>query len=384
MAATFRDSDEQAMLRDTVRTVLADMDATAAAVLRPADGGTAQKERDRRWQALLAGLGAAGALVPAEAGGLGLSLGDVCVILEEMGRVCYDGPFLSSEVLSGLVLQVADQDVSADLSAAAEGAYRTAVSGLHHGPGPAWWPREVVAARGPSGWTLTGHARGVVEGWGARVLFVVAEHEGRLGVWAVEATAPGHEQVELTTLDLTRGQSAHHLSSTPARLVLSPERGLEVLPWVARRATVALCAEQVGACTAVLEASLDYARNRYQFGRAIGSFQTIKHRCVDMAIAVEGAVASYAHARGELEAVTEQSTADELAAATRTTAVAGAHCSEALLWVAGANLQIHGGIGMAWEQDCHVYLRRAKASERLFGTPAQHRAQLVRTWTDAA
>jgi acyl-CoA dehydrogenase len=384
VTTTFRDSEEQAMLRDTVRTILADLGATSSAVLRPGDEETLRQEREQRWRGLAAGLGAAGTLIPAAAGGLDLTLDDVCVILEEMGRVCYDGPFLSTEVLTGLVLQVADQDVDADLAAAAEGSHQTAVTGLHHGPGPAVWPREVVATRGTAGWTLDGHARGVVEGYGAQVLFTVAEHEGRLGVWAVQADAPGHDRLALTTLDLTRGQSDHRFSSTPARLVLSPERGPEVLPWVARRATVALAAEQVGAASAVLAASLEYARDRFQFGRAIGSFQAIKHRCVDMAIDVEGALASYAHARGDLAGVSEASGAEEQAAAVRTTAVAGAHCSEALFRVAGANLQIHGGIGMAWEQDCHVYLRRAKASERLFGTPAQHRAQLVRTWVHAA
>jgi alkylation response protein AidB-like acyl-CoA dehydrogenase len=366
------------MLRETVRKLLQRIDPIADA----RQGRDPEHEyATAGWQLFLQQLGAGGALVPEEYGGLGLSFGDVCAILEETGAACYDGPFLSSAVLATLVLLAADGDVSQDLEALAAGTLTAAVSGVHHGPDPSRWPSEVTATNRDGDWTLTGAASGVIHGMTAQILYVVGRDETGLGVWAVEADVPGHARQSLITLDLSRPQSEHVFSDVPARLVLSSTQGQRRLRAVTALATIALGAEQVGAASQRLAVTLDYARDRYQFGRAIGSFQAIKHRCVDMAVAVEGALASYASARdlvdakgGVSDCLTEQS-----ADLRRAAAIAGAWCSQAGIAVAAASLQIHGGIGMAWEHDCHIYLRRAKASERLFGNPAQHRAVVLST-----
>ena len=376
--ANSREPDERAMLRDAVRSLLKRIDPVAE--VRDGSSG-AHGYTATSWQAFLTQLGAGGALVPEQCGGLGLSFGDVCAILEETGRACYNGPFLSSAILSVLVLLAADEDATPDLRALAAGTRTAAVTGVHYGPDMSRWPAEVTASAGPDGWTLTGTASGVIHGLGADVLYVVGHHPDGIGTWAVEADAPGHTRRPLATLDLTRAQSEHAFTATPARLVLSPSRDTGRLGAITTLATIALSAEQVGAASQRLAVTLDYARTRYQFGRAIGSFQAIKHRCVDMAIAAEGAQASYESARDLVDASggISECLAKAPPALRRAAAIAGAWCSQAYLSVAVASLQIHGGIGMAWEHDCHIYLRRAKASEQLFGDPVQQRAMLLMT-----
>jgi alkylation response protein AidB-like acyl-CoA dehydrogenase len=372
-----REPQERAMLRDTVRSMLKSVDPIAE--VRDGKAGE-QGYSAANWQAFLSQLGAGGALVPEQNGGLGLDFGDVCAILEETGASSYNGPFLSSAVLATLVVRAADTDVDADLAALAEGATTAAVTGLQHGPDPAKWGAEVTATEGPNGWTLSGRASGVLHGIGAGILYVLAQHADGIGVWAVAANAAGHTARGLVTLDLTRRQSEHTFEQAPGRLVLSPAAGVSRLHAISSLATIALSAEQVGAAAQRLAVALEYARTRYQFGRAIGSFQAIKHRCVDMAIAVEGAKAGYESARDLVDTVgLGQCLTQDRPDVRRAAAIAGAWCSQACLSVAGASLQLHGGIGMAWEHDSHLYLRRAKASEQLFGDPIAQRRVLLAT-----
>ncbi|MGC9537442.1 acyl-CoA dehydrogenase family protein [Streptomyces sp. UG1] len=370
-----QDTTERALLRDAAQSVLKRIEPSAE-VRRMESGGLGYSESS--WQSFLTDLGAGATLVPEEHGGLGLGFGDACVVLEELGAVCYNGPFLSSAVLSVLTLTVADTDVAEDLSALAAGERTAAVTALHHGPDPARWPAEVRADGDGPRWALTGRGTGVLHGLGADVLYVVARHADGLGVWAVDGEAPGHRRRGLVTLDLTRAQSEHVFERTPARLVLTPSEDTGRLRRLGMLATVALSAEQVGACEHLLATTLEYARTRYQFGRAIGSFQAIKHRCVDMAIAVQGAIAAYTSARDQVDNAGGVA-APDTPALRRAAAIAGSYCSEAFLAVAGASLQIHGGIGMAWEHDTHLYLRRAKAAERLFGSPVEQRRELLKT-----
>jgi alkylation response protein AidB-like acyl-CoA dehydrogenase len=370
--------DEREMFRESVRSLLKRVDPIAEV---REDKCGAPGYLAASWQEFSTQLGAGGALVPEEQGGLGLRFGDVCAMLEETGAACYNGPFLSSGVLAVLALLASDQDVAADLEALAAGTRTAAVSGLHWGPDPSSWAAEVEATQGADGWTLAGTASSVIHGAGADVVYVVGRVAGQTGIWAVDADAPGHTAHPLVTLDLTRAQSDHTFATAPAQLVLTPSEDLTRLRAIAAVATIAVSAEQVGAASQRLAETIEYARTRYQFGRAIGSFQALKHRCVDMAILVEGAVASSVSAQevvdayGDLRACLTSPSPELLRAA----AIAGAWCSDASMKVASASLQIHGGIGMAWEHDSHLYLRRAKASERLFGDPVQHRAALLAT-----
>jgi len=363
------------MLRTTVQALLKRVDPLSEA--RQLEG-SALGYRPASWRPFVEELGVTAVLVPEEQGGLGLELADACAILEELGAYCFAGPFLTSGVLTPLVLSVADQDVSADWTAVGGGDVYT-VTDVHLGRGPGSWPLTVAAEHGERGWRLTGSASAVIHGMAAGSLLVLARHPDGTGIWHVAADAAGHQRTPLVTLDLTRAQSDHTFQDTPARLVLAPAaQTAGALEAVANLAAVALCAEQVGAARQMLAATLEYVRTRYQFGRAVGSFQAVKHRCVDMSIAVEGAIASYEAARdaaGRLPSVRSADDPD----IRRISAIAAAWCSETLLSVAAGCLQLHGGIGMAWEGDSHIYLRRAKASEQLFGTPAQHRAAVLST-----
>jgi alkylation response protein AidB-like acyl-CoA dehydrogenase len=369
------ESAERVMLRTTVQALLKRVDPLSEA--RQLEGSELGY-RPASWQPFVEELGATALLVPEEHGGLGLGLADACVILEELGAYCFAGPFLASGVLAPLILSVADQDVSGDWTSVGDGHAYT-VTDVHLGRGPADWPVTVAAECGESGWQLTGSAPAVIHGLAADSLLVLARHPDGTGVWHVAADAAGHQRTPLVTLDLTRAQSDHTFQDTPARLVVSPSaRASSALEAVANLAAIALCAEQVGAARHVLATTLEYVRTRYQFGRAIGSFQAVKHRCVDLSIAVEGAIASYAAARDAAEQLPSVRSADD-PEIRRVSSMAAAWCSETLLSVAAGCMQLHGGIGMAWEGDSHIYLRRAKASERLFGTPAQHRAAVLST-----
>lgn len=175
-------------------------------------------------------------------------------------------------------------------------------------------------------------------------------------------------------------QSEHAFERATAELVLSPGTGTGALSEAAVLAAVALSAEQVGSSKQLLENTLEHLRSRYQFGRPIGSFQALKHRCADMAVALEGAIAVSAEA---IDAAVSTMDGESDVELVRAAAVAGAHCSQAFLGIASSALQLHGGTGMAWEHDSHLYFRRATASEALFGTPQDHRRSLLAAVTAA-
>jgi alkylation response protein AidB-like acyl-CoA dehydrogenase len=370
------ETPEQREMRSTVRTLLEK--ATPIEAARRAEGDhTAGFDRDV-WNRLVRDLGVSALLVPEQADGLGLSLVDAAIVLEELGRACYNGPALESAILVPLLLTLADHDVTTDLAALASGARIATVGGLD--TLTTLRPTSDVSARlVGDDWALEGTAFGVPFGGLADVLYVVARSEDGLGVWAVESDASGHERRPLDTLDLTRPMAAHHFSETPARLVITPASDGVALRRFLAVATTALTAEQVGATRRLLEETVQYVRTRYQFGRAIGSFQAVKHRAVNMSIAAEGATAASWSARlaGDA-ALTPGGDAEAWDESIRLASVAGSYCSKAFIDVAGATLQLHGGIGMSWEHDIHVYLRRAKSSARLLGSPAHHRATLRR------
>ncbi|GAA2848819.1 acyl-CoA dehydrogenase family protein [Pseudonocardia halophobica] len=361
------ETDEQREIRSTVRKLLARAQPIEAA--RQAEGGPGAGFDAAVWRQLSEELGVTAVLVPEEHGGLGLTLSDAAVILEETGRACYNGPFLESAVIAPLLLGLADQDVKAQWSLLVEEQVIATVGGLTAaGSAP-----SVRAAEGPSGWTLDGTLFGVPQGLVADLVYVVADSAAGTGVWAVRSDAAGHDRAPLATLDLTRPMSTHRFAQTPAELVLAPSTSSAALRLLAALAATALSAEQVGATTQLLEIVIEHLRNRYQFGRALGSFQVLKHRCVNMSISREASAAASWAARNAADQALAGGDDEAPAEAVRLGSIAGAWCSDALVEVAGAALQLHGGTGMTWEHDIHVFLRRAKGSQKLFGAPRDHR-----------
>jgi alkylation response protein AidB-like acyl-CoA dehydrogenase len=228
---------------------------------------------------------------------------------------------------------------------------------------------EATARATSDGWALSGVKSFVLDGAIADLVLVPARTESGVSLFAVRGDAPGLARVPLTTLDPTRKQARIELTDTPATLVGAEGAAAEVLDQVIELAAVGLAAEEVGGADRVLEMAAGYAKDRVQFGRPIGSFQAIKHKCANMLMAVETARSAASHAVG---CVAEQS--DELAEAA---ALAKSYCSDAFLQVSADNIQVHGGMGYTWEHPAHLYFRRAKSSTLLFGDRSFWRARLA-------
>jgi alkylation response protein AidB-like acyl-CoA dehydrogenase len=170
-------------------------------------------------------------------------------------------------------------------------------------------------------------------------------------------------------MDQTRKQARVSFESTPARLIGTDGQGWDVLSKVLDLIVVGLAAEQVGGAQRVLDMAVEYAKVRVQFGRPIGSFQAIKHKCADMLLEVESSKSAAYYAGW---AAAEDN--DELPSVA---SLAKAYCSEAYFHAAAENIQIHGGIGFTWEHDAHLYFKRAKSSEILLGDATYHRELLA-------
>jgi alkylation response protein AidB-like acyl-CoA dehydrogenase len=206
---------------------------------------------------------------------------------------------------------------------------------------------------------LNGTLPFVIDGHTADLLVVAAGD----ALYLVEGTAAGLTRSALQTVDQTRALAQLDFAGVAAAPLAGSVDALRDV------AAVCLAMEQVGAAARVLEVTVDYVKTRNQFGRPIGSFQAVKHRCADMLVDVESARSA---AYGALAALAADG--DDLAVLA---AIAKAFCSDAFLACAGESIQLHGGIGFTWEHSAHLYFKRAKASQLLFGDPAHHRAKLA-------
>ncbi|EIV91945.1 acyl-CoA dehydrogenase family protein [Frankia sp. QA3] len=373
-------STELDELRSAVRdfmTAKADEQAVRAAI---------DSERgydDKIWAQMAEQLGLQSLALPTEHGGDGYGLVELSVVLEEMGRALLPSPFLSSVVLAGTALVAAGGDEAARILPGIAAGTTTAtlappaVDGSWslggRGTGDALAvTASAGAASGDTGdVTLDGTAPLVLDGAGADVLLVIAGGPAGPGLYAVDADAAGLTRTPLPVLDLTRRIAKVTFAATPARLVGEAGGAAAILDRVLDVATTALAAEQVGAARACLEASTTYAKDRVQFGRQIGTFQAVKHKAADMLTRVQVADAAAREAARAVDGLADAPDAGVAAA------VAHAVCSEAFLAVATENIQVHGGIGFTWEHAAHLYYRRAKASQLLFGGPAVYYERLL-------
>jgi alkylation response protein AidB-like acyl-CoA dehydrogenase len=361
------ESPEQTELRTTLRRLFG---GPSSCLARPALDGAEQYDA-ALWSKLAGEIGLPGLSIPERYGGSGYSRADRAAALHEMGRCLLPSPFLASAVLAAeTLLATDDEEVLADVLPGLAAGTTWATVAYRDGPGADCPP--VRAARDGMCWLLTGSRSFVLDGCQADLLLVPADTGSGIGLFLIDVAAPGLSRRPMRTLDPTRPQAWLDLSATPGRLVGEPGAGNLALRKGVAHAVIALAAEQVGGAERCLEAAVEYAGTRQQFGRLIGSFQAIKHKCADLLIEVESArsAARYAASVSSGPVVDE----DLYAAA----AIAGAYCSAAFFTVAAENIQIHGGIGFTWEHDAHLYFRRAKASEAMLGTPLGHRAFLAR------
>ena len=360
-------NEEQEFLRETARRFLDDK-APSESVRAAMDSDAGF---DRELWAAIAAQGWQAMAIPEEFGGAGYGFAEQVVLMEEMGRSVFPSPYLGGVILAANLLLRCGNDAqrSAHLPGIASGERIWSVA-LAEATGR--WDRagvQMVAVADGSGYRLNGTKRFVLDGHVADHFIVVAEDgSGELAMFVLEAGASGLTAEKLDTLDQTRSLADVHLDDVRAEPDDRLEGSWNDLEHVIDLGATALAAEQVGGAQACLDMAVEYAKVRTQFGRAIGSFQAIKHKCADMLVQVESSKSAAYNAAWAASADPEEfSVAAPLAKS---------YCSEAYFFCAAENIQIHGGIGFTWEHDAHLYFKRAKSSEILFGDPAYHRSRL--------
>ena len=323
------------------------------------------------WSQMANELGLQSLIIPEEFGGQGYTYVELTVVLEEMGRALLCAPYFSSVVLAANTLIHSGDDSARKEMLPGIASGETIATVAFTEPNGRWDEAgiEATARRDGDGWRLDGTKMFVIDGHLASLVIVAARTDAGVSLFRVDGDADGLTRTPLSTMDQTRKQAKLELDGVPATLIGGEGEGWTTLGRVLDLAAVALAAEQVGGAQFVLEMAVQYAKDRVQFGRPIGSFQAIKHKCADMLLEVESAKSAAYYASwcaSELN--------DELP---EVACLAKAYCSEAYFHAAAENIQIHGGIGFTWEHPAHLYFKRAKSSELLFGDPTYHRELLA-------
>jgi alkylation response protein AidB-like acyl-CoA dehydrogenase len=360
-------TDEQLQLRTAVRTMLAARApiATTRAAMSGATGYDVGV-----WHQLSQDMGLVGLALDESRGGFGPAYVELALVMEELGYLCVGGPMLPTVTAAAALSCGSGPTSDAVLRRLAAGE-ATATLCVAGDDGEWSGDPPVAAERDETGdWVLTGSSAFVVEGETADLLAVAARAADGVGLFVVEATAPGLDRRPAPTLDQTRRLARITFDHVAARSVVDAGAGAAAVERALTVAAVLLAAEQLGGARACLAMAVQYAKVREQFGRPIGSFQAIKHRCADMLVKTDSASSAVFYASRLLDS--EDQT--ELAAVA---SLAKAYCSDAFFDVAADNIQIHGGIGFTWEHDAHLYFKRATCSRLLFGDPVRHREQLL-------
>jgi len=353
-------TEEQEELRRSARAFLAEHSSSER--VRAAMASELGWDTDA-WKRIGAELGWTAVAIPESYGGVGLGFVELVGLLEEMGEALLCAPFFASVCMAAPALLASGDSAAARewLPAIAEG---RATAALVEG--------GAIARRRGAGFSLDGSARLVLDGHAADLLVVAATHAAGLSLFAVPAGARGVERRAHATMDQTRRFAEVTLSGVEvgAGALLGAEgQGAPALAHALDQARVALAAEQTGGAQRCLDLAVGYAKERVQFGRAIGSFQAIKHKCADLMVAVESA-RSAAYWAGCVAA--ERS--EELP---RAASLAKAWASESYFRCAADALQIHGGVGFTWEYDVHLHLKRARSMEAFLGAPSWHRERVA-------
>ncbi len=367
----FAFSDDQVLLKNSVRSALEEQ-------CKPAHVRAMMDDPRGYGEALwseMAKLGWLGLPFGEEYGGAGLGLVELCLVLEELARAAYPGPYFSSVVLGGLGLALGGSAAQKEkwLSAVASGKARLSAALVEESLD--WDPASTsaTALRRGDGWTLTGVKRFVPWAHVADAVLVPARAPEGLSLFLVDPRATGVSLDPMVGIDLGSRWFEMKLGDVTVKadaMVGRSGSAGPLLEALLRRAAVCASAEMLGAARRCLDMSVEYAKVREQFGQPIGSFQAIRHRCAEMLVATENSHGAVYYAAWALAAGAE----DAAVAAS----VSKAYVSEAARQVCGDAIQVHGGIGFTWEYDLHLYVKRAKALEPLFGDAEYHRELIMR------
>jgi alkylation response protein AidB-like acyl-CoA dehydrogenase len=359
----FRFDPEHDELRQVVRRLLGES-AGPASVIAFAGEPVAC---DPRLAATLAGeLGVYGLGVPERFGGAGFGMLELGVVFQEAGRAALGAPLLSPVLAADLLLQAAQAAASGADGLAGAMLARIAAGELIAAPaiaeGPLGWDAvpATAATPGRSGWTLAGAKDWVQDGAQAGLFVVSAAAPDGPALFAVEAGAPGVAAQPVATVDVSRRFARLRLDGAPAIPLVVPD-ALAAVRRVRDLGLALLSADHVGVAQRCLDMAVGWAKEREQFGQAIGSFQAIKHKLASVRLELEAAESACLYALWAA-----QGAPDEFATAAR---IAAHTCGEAALLAASENIQVHGGIGATWEHPAHVCLRRATVGRRLLADP---------------
>ena len=368
-------SEEQGMLRDVAREFLTEQCSPEHARKMFDD----PRGYDPKAYRQMADLGLLGLPFAEEYGGAGLGMVDLAVILEEMGRVAYPGPYFAGVVLAGGAIAASGDEraMARYLPGLATGELTASLAFLE---GAIDWGPGAIRLRAVAdgdGYRLSGVKRVVPFGAAVDTIVVVVREGDGTGPEGITLLAMPRESAGLTiepnaTLDMNEKVATLHFDNVQVpreNLIVAAGAGWPTVEMALRRAQVAAAAEMLGASRKALEMSVDYAKVREQFGQPIGSFQAIKHRLAEMLEAAENATAAVYYAAWALDAAAPDAT---LAAS-----VAKATLNEASRMITGEAIQVHGGIGYTWEYDLHLYWKRAKHLEPLYGDTAYHRERAL-------
>ncbi|HEC09887.1 MAG TPA: acyl-CoA dehydrogenase [Acidimicrobiales bacterium] len=363
----FAFTEEQEELRNIVRSFMEDK-SPESEVRRLME--TDEGYDPAVWAQMAEQLGLQSLIIPEEYGGQGYGWVELIVVLEEMGRALMAAPFFSTVVLAAnTLIHSGNEEAKAKYLPGIASGETIATLALTEANGR-WDAEGVTATATPDGdgWRINGEKTYVLDGAIANLIIVAARTDKGIELFTVDGDAAGLSRESLSTMDQTRKQARLTFENTPAEHLTDTD-DFAYLSKILDLAAVGLAAEQVGGAQIVLEMAVQYAKDRVQFGRPIGSFQAIKHKCADMLLEVESAKSAAYYAGW---CASEMN--DELPSVA---SLAKAYCSDAYFHCAGENIQIHGGIGFTWEHPAHLYFKRAKSSELMFGDPAYHRELLA-------
>ena len=364
----FEFTEEQRMIRDMAAAFSRDRGASEA--VRAAVDGTSGFDHET-WRQMSQELGFAGLMLPEALEGQALGLVEAAIVFEEMGRVLLPSPLLGT-VMSASAIEGAADDSQAQrwLPGVARGDTRAALGVCSNGGAEGSAGVDASFAERSDGAVLDGVYRFVSEATSADVLVLAGRIGGDVKLAVVPADREGIRVERHTSLDITRPHHTVHAEGVRVQPdeILSGASA-ESLDAAIERGCILLAAEQAGAAAETLARTVTYSGEREQFGRAIGSFQALKHRMADMMIQVEAAISAVYFAA--CSADEDPATLPQMAS------LAKVQASETLQFCAASMIQLHGGIGFTWEHDAHLYFKRARASAGLFGSVAAHEERLA-------
>jgi alkylation response protein AidB-like acyl-CoA dehydrogenase len=354
-------SESQEILKDTARKFFAG-ECPSAEVRRLMETDTAH---DAALWSKMVDQGYTGIIFPEEFGGVGLGAVELALLMEEAGRALLPGALFSTVALAGAVVHSAGspEQKRKYLAPICHGQARSTLAMLE--ASASWDPADAKIEI--TGGKITGEKLFVPDAAVADSIVVVA----RDGAWIAESKAMGIRISPMAGMDLTRKLYSVEFKNTPAEKLANPAgltRGLDI-------AATALSAELVGGMQRSLDLSVEYAKTRKQFGKPIGTYQAVQHQCADMYLETESARSAAYYAAWALE--------ENIPDASVAVSVAKMYASDAGRTVGNRGIQIHGGMGFTWENDLHLYYRRAKASETVLGDATFHRERIARAVIDA-